>query len=195
MTCVQVSGVRFAEGCAALYSADSEEPLMVIDLTNEAAPVQTDKVPASASHIKFGSGRLLSTEKVVSEDGKEALKLTTLDAATLSPVHEIVTESAADCISEAFDNPNAILTDSENSLIGVPYYSHNEFGTKTLYTLWSYDDSIGFVQKGQLEYADLDDSLVFRRGVIIGNTFYAIGDGRIVSAEADSFKVIDTLLF
>lgn len=192
---ITVSNVRFAEGCAALYSADSEEPLMVIDLTNEAAPVQTDKIPASASHIKFGSGRLLTAEKVFSEDGKEALKLTMLDSATLSPVHEVVTEGAADCISEAFDNPNAILTDSESGLIGVPYYSHNEFGTRTLYTVWSYDDSMGFVQKGQLEYADLDDSLVFRRGVIMGNTFYAIGDGRIVSAEADSFKVIDTLLF
>ncbi len=190
-----VSDVRFAEGCAALYSADSDEPLMVIDLTNEAAPVQTDKVPASASHIKFGSGRLLSAEKAVNEDGSESLKLTMLDAATLSPLHEIVTEGAADCISEAFSDPNAILTDSENGLIGIPYYCHDEFGTRALYTLWSYDDNMGFSQKGKLEYADLDDSMVFRRGVVIGNTFYAIGDGRVVSAEADSFKVIGTLLF
>lgn len=190
-----VSDVRFAEGCAALYSADSDEPLMVIDLTNEAAPVQTDKVPADTSKIEFGSGRLLSAEKAVNDDGSESLKLTVFNAADLSPVHEISTEGFADCNSEAFTNPNAILTDSENGLVGVPYYCHDEFGTRVLYTVWSYDDSIGFTQIGQLEYADLDDSLVFRRGVIIGNTFYAIGDGRVVSAEASTFKVIDTLLF
>lgn len=190
----KISNVRFADGCAALYT-DSTEPALTVDLTNEAEPVQSDKTLLPADYVKYSAARSLGVQTVTNEDGTVSMKLTMADTSTNSVINELTTESFPDLLSEAFTDKKAILADSENRIIGIPLYSHNEFGTRSIYAVWTYDDEAGFIFKGQIEYADLDDSTVFRRAAVNGDVLYAIGNGRIVSAELEDLKVIDTLEF
>ena len=105
------------------------------------------------------------------------------------------TIAAGETFSKALTDRRAVLVDSEAGIIGVPVYSHNEFGTKNQYYVYGFDEGTGFVQKGVIEYTDIDDSMVFERGIIIGENLYVFGSGRIVSARLSDLKIIETYEF
>ena len=102
------------------------------------------------------------------------------------------TFAPGETFSKALTDRRAVLIDSEAGIIGVPVYSHNEFGTKNHYYVYSFDDTAGFVQKGVIEYTDIDDSMIFERGKIIGDNLYVISSGRVISARLSDLKIIET---
>ena len=124
-----------------------------------------------------------------------ALTLTMYSADNGSMLNAAVfADDLTDICSKALTDRRALLIDKEHSIIGVPVYSQTEFGTKNQYYVFEYTDD-GFVQKGVIEYSDIDDSGVFVRGVINGETLYLISNTRIVSVQLSDLKVIDSYEF
>lgn len=105
------------------------------------------------------------------------------------------TIATGETFSKALTDRRALLIDSEAGIIGVPVYSYNEFGTRNLYYVYSFDDTAGFIQKGVIEYTDIDDSMIFERGKIIGENLYVISSGRIISARLSDLKIIEAYEF
>ena len=107
----------------------------------------------------------------------------------------VFADDTQDAKSKALTDRRALLVDYDKGIIAVPVYSHNEFGTKNQYYVYSYDDSVGFTVKGIIEYNDIDDSNLFERAVIQDDIFYAVAKGRIVTAQLTDLKVIDSYTF
>ena len=121
---------------------------------------------------------------------KNALSLTMYDAGTANILGRIIfAENEGKVFSTVFTDRRAALIDPEKGIIGVPVYSHTEFGTKNCYYVFNYDDSIGFANKGVIEYTDIDDSYAFERGGIIGDDLYVFSKGRIISARLSDLKI------
>ena len=97
--------------------------------------------------------------------------------------------------SKALTDRRAILIDSENGIIGVPVYSHPEFGTKNQYCVFEYDEENGFISKGTIEYNDLDDEKVFERASAENGMLYISGGSRVVSVQLSDLKVVDVIEF
>ncbi|MCL2054380.1 MAG: beta-propeller domain-containing protein [Oscillospiraceae bacterium] len=98
-------------------------------------------------------------------------------------------------VSKALFSKRALFLNRENSIIGVPVYYNNQFGTVNQYYVFSYNDFSGFELKGVIEYTDLDESAAFARAVLKGEVIYMIGNGRIVSARIDDMKVIHAITY
>ncbi|MBQ5332091.1 MAG: beta-propeller domain-containing protein, partial [Oscillospiraceae bacterium] len=96
--------------------------------------------------------------------------------------------------SPAVTDKKAMLTDTENKIVGIPVSSVNEFGVKNQYYVFGYDES-GFVQKGVIEYNDIDDSYKFERAVVTDGVLYIIGSGRMVSVRLADMTVSETFDF
>ncbi len=186
----KVNSVRFEDSYAILYT-DGNAPAMIIDLASN-PPVQTQSLAASSAYLyEFSDGRLLGLGK--SEDG---LTLTMYSGENGLMMNNIsFAEGLGSLDSKALYDRRALLIDTAKSLIGVPVYSHNEFGTKNLYYVFSYDDEAGFVSKGVIEYNDLDDSGIFERASVNGENLYIIGGSRIVSVRISDMKVVDSIEF
>lgn len=188
---VNVSSVRFENNYASVYT-DSSKPAMVLDLSN--TPImQTQSMAGTATYLcSFSEDRLLGFGK--SADGS-ALALTMYNAENgLAASSVTFAEGLKDVDSKAVADRRGILIDKGKSLIGVPVYSHNEFGTKNQYYLFTYGEE-GFKEMGVIEYMDIDDSMIFERAAIEGDTLYIIGGRRIISVQLSDLKVIGSVEF
>ncbi len=185
-----ITAVRFEESFASLYVNNDSEPAMVIDISSN-PPVQAQALEGSSAYLcGFSSDKLIGINK----------EETGLSVAMYSSENGLMydttafAEDCADADSAAFTDTRAVLADTERSVIGIPVYSHNEFGTRNQYFVFEYKDD-SFILKGSVEYNDIDDSGIFKRAVIEGDILYIISDTRIVSVQLDDMKVIGALEF
>lgn len=187
-----VSAVRFEENYANVYTDDSEEPAIVLDLTTN--PItQTQSATGNSSYLRtYSEDKLLGFGKTA--DGS-ALSLKMYNADTGLALSSLdFAEGLADVSSDALYDKRALLIDKDNGIIGVPVYSHNEFATRNQYYIFEYGDE-GFALKGTIEYNDIDDSMIFERAEVENGILYIIGGKRIISVQLSDLKVINSFEF
>lgn len=193
-----LSGVSFNENYVGLMINGDSTPAIVLDL-NGNPPVQVQSLESTPTSVisAYGEDKLLTLGAEYDENGKQTgLCLSMFEAESgLKLQNTVISAGSGDLMSSALTDRRAMLVDYERGIVAVPVYSHNEFGTKNQYYIYSYDDSVGFSVKGVIEYNDIDDSYIFERAVIVDDVFYAIAKGRIVSAQVTDFKVIDSFTF
>ncbi len=181
------SAVRFEESYARIID-DSGESAIVINLDSNPPTLVQSLLGSSAYLYSYSEDMLLGVGK--SEDG--GLTLTMYESETGLAVNGIIFgNDGTEKSSAAFTDRRAVLIDSESGIIGVPAYCHNEFGTQNFYYVFVYDDTAGFVQKGVIEYVDVDDSMIFLRGSVSGDTLYIMSMGRVISARLSDMKIIN----
>ncbi len=181
------SAVRFEESYARLIG-ENNESAMVIDLDSTPPTLVQSLLGSSAYLYEYSENMLLGVGK--SEDG--GLTLTMYSTENGLAINGIVFgNNGTEINSAALTDRRAVLIDRENGIIGVPAYSHNEFGTQNSYYVFVYDETAGFVQKGVIEYVDVDDSMIFLRGSVSGDTLYIMSMGRVISARISDMKIID----
>lgn len=187
-----VSAVRFEDSYASIYTADSESPAIVLDLSSSPI-VQTQSLAGTSAYLsRFSGDMLLGFGKTADNsaltlkmyNAENGLALSTIDFA----------EGLADVNSDALYDRRAILIDKDSGMIGVPVYSHNEFGTKNQYYVFNYGEE-GFSLRGTIEYNDLDDSMIFERAEIKDGILYIVGGTRIISVQLSDLKVISSAEF
>lgn len=182
--------VKFEKNYARLFRKNSKTAAAVIDLSSNPPTFAQTAMDGAVYLYKYGGDKLLGIG--ASEEGGVTLSMFGSESGlTLGSVNFANGET----FSKALTDRRAVLFDSDAGIIGVPVYSHNEFGTKNQYYVYGFDDTAGFVQKGVIEYTDIDDSMIFQRGEIIGENLYVFGSGRIVSARLSDLKIIQTYEF
>lgn len=181
------SAVRFEESYARIID-DSGESAIVINLDSNPPTLVQSLLGSSAYLYSYSEDMLLGVGK--SEDG--GLTLTMYESETGLAVNGIIFgNDGTEKSSAAFTDRRAVLIDEKNGIIGVPAYCHNEFGTQNFYYVFAYDKTAGFVQKGVIEYVDVDDSMIFLRGSVSGDTLYIMSMGRVISARLSDMKIIN----
>ncbi len=181
------SAVRFEESYARIID-DNGESAIVIDLDSNPPTLVQSLLGSSAYLYSYSEDMLLGVGK--SEDG--GLTLTMYESETGLAVNGIIFgNDGAEKSSAAFTDRRAVLVDEKSGIIGVPAYCHNEFGTQNFYYVFVYDETAGFVQKGVIEYVDVDDSMIFLRGSVSGDTLYIMSMGRVISARLSDMKIIN----
>lgn len=181
------SAVRFEENYARLIGENGESAV-VIDLESNPPTLVQSLLGSSAYLYEYSEDMLLGVGK--SDDG--GLTLTMYSTENGLAINGIVFgNNGTEINSAALTDRRAVLIDRENGIIGVPAYSHNEFGTQNSYYVFVYDETAGFMQKGIIEYVDVDDSMIFMRGSVSNDTLYIMSMGRVISARLSDMKVID----
>lgn len=181
------SAVRFEENYARLIGENGESAV-VIDLESNPPTLVQSLLGSSAYLYEYSEDMLLGVGK--SDDG--GLTLTMYSTENGLAINGIVFgNNGAEINSAALTDRRAVLIDRENGIIGVPAYCHNEFGTQNSYYVFVYDETAGFMQKGIIEYVDVDDSMIFMRGSVSNDTLYIMSMGRVISARLSDMKVID----
>ena len=181
------SAVRFEESYARLINENNESAI-VIDLNSNPPTLVQSLLGSSAYLYSYSEDMLLGVGK--SDDG--GLTLTMYSAENGLAVNGIIFgNDGTEKNSTALTDRRAVLIDKESGIIGVPAYSHNEFGTQNSYYVFMYDETAGFVQKGVIEYVDVDDSMIFLRGSVSDDTLYIMSIGRVISARISDMKIID----
>ncbi len=184
----KASAVRFERQYARIIDKESGESVIVLDLSTNPPTLAQSLMGDSAYLYSYSEDMLLGVGK--SQDGGLALTMYSSETG-LALNGTTVSGENGEIFSKAFTDRRAVLIDDKNGLIGVPAYSHNEFGTKNSYFVYGYDAN-GFVQKGVIEYVDVDDGMIFKRGFVSGDKLYVISSGRIISARLSDLKIIDT---
>lgn len=185
----KASAVRFERNFARVIDEESGESVIVLDLSANPPTLAQSLTGNSAYLYSCSEDMLLGVGKA--QGG--GLALTMYDADTGLTVNGTVfAAEEGEVFSKAFSDRRAVLIDEEKKLIGVPVYSHNEFGTKNSYYVFTYDENGAITQKGVIDSLDVDDSSVFRRGSINGDALFIVGGGRIISARLSDLKVIGT---
>lgn len=185
----KASEVRFERNYARLIDGESGEAVIVLDLSTN-PPTLAQSLMGNAAYLySCSDDMLLGVGK--SQDG--GLTLTMYNSETgLALNGTVFGGENGEIFSNALTDRRSVLVDKDNRLVGVPAYSHNEFGTKNSYYVFTYDENGSFTQKGVIEYLDVDDSMAFRRGSVSGDTLYVISSGRIISARLSDLKIIGT---
>lgn len=179
-----VDSVRFEENYARLFRNGEKQALAVLDLASNPPTMNRLPVCSPTFLYSYGEGLLLGVGET---DGTVGLSMYSKENGLL--LNETAV-SDGEAYSAALSDRHSVLADEVTGTIGIPIYSYNEFGTQNSYYVYSYDEAAGFVRKGVIEYIDIDDSMIFKRGEIIGDTLYVIGEGRIISARLSDIKVI-----
>jgi len=192
-----VTGVKFSENYVSFMVNNEDTAALIFDLTSNSSRSEPLTNSSSAYLCKYDDSKLLGLGIEYNEAGVQTgLSLTMFDTESGLIINSVVfADDTNDAKSKAFTDRRAFLADSEKGIIAVPVYSHNEFGTKNQYYVYSYDDSVGFTVKGIIEYNDIDDSCLFERAVISDDVFYAIANGRVVAAQLTDLKVIESYTF
>nr|MDE7288126.1 beta-propeller domain-containing protein [Oscillospiraceae bacterium] len=182
-----IATVRFEKNYARLFRKDSKTAAAVIDLSSNPPTFAQTAMDSAVYLYKYSDDKLLgigtSAESGITLSMFGSESGLTMGSTTFAP---------GETFSKALTDRRAVLIDSEAGIIGVPVYSHNEFGTKNQYYVYGFDETAGFVQKGVIEYTDIDDSMIFERGKIIGENLYVISRGRVISARLSDLKIIET---
>ncbi|MCM1022635.1 MAG: beta-propeller domain-containing protein [Prevotella sp.] len=185
----RASAVRFERNYARIIDSESGEAVIVLDLSTNPPTLAQSLMGNSAYLCSCSDGMLLGVGK--SQDG--GLTLTMYSSETgLALNGTVFGEENAEMFSAALTDRRAVLVDADNRLIGVPAYSHNEFGTKNSYYVFNYDENGSFTQKGVIDYLDVDDGMAFKRGYVNDGALYIVSSGRIISARLSDLKIIDT---
>ena len=185
-----IATVRFEKNYARLFRNNSETAAAVIDLSSNPPTFAQTAMDSAVYLHNYSDDKLLgigtSAESGITLSMFGSESGLTMGSTTFAP---------GETFSKALTDRRAVLIDSEAGIIGVPVYSHNEFGTKNQYYVYGFDEEAGFFQKGVIEYTDIDDSMIFERGKIIGDNLYVISSGRVISARLSDLKIIETYEF
>lgn len=193
---VIISSVKFDGNYAGLMENGKTEPSLVVDLTQSVPIGNTEERIFSAPYVNKLSDTLMAgITASEDENGKcTSLKLEMYSSVSGEKLSEIVFAELEDVDSPAIYDKKAMLIDAENSIVGIPVSSVNEFGVKNQYYVFGYDEN-GFVQKGIIEYNDIDDSYKFERAVVTDGMLYIIGSGRMVSVRLSDMTVFESFDF
>lgn len=185
----KASAVRFERNYARIISEESGEAIIVLDLSTN-PPTLAQSLMGNAAYLYGCSDDMLLGVGKAQNGG---LTLSMYSSETGLTLNETVIGGGnGETFSKALTDRRAVLVDKDNRLIGIPAYSHNEFGTKNSYFVFSCGEDGSFTQKGVIEYLDVDDSMAFRRGSVNGDTLYVVSSGRIISARLSDLKIIGT---
>lgn len=185
-----IATVKFEKNYARLFRANSDTAAAVIDLSSTPPTFAQTAMDSAVYLYKYSDDKLLG----IASSAESGITLSMFGSESGLTVSS-TSLAAGETFSKALTDRRAVLIDSETGIIGIPVYSHNEFGTKNQYYVYSFDDTAGFVQKGVIEYTDIDDSMIFERGKIIGENLYVISSGRIISARLSDLKIIEAYEF
>lgn len=194
-----VNAVRF-EGKYAYLSAENAEKAIVINLSDNAAPKKEDKNVSDFSVYlnKYSENKYVGLGAEYDEKGTQTgIKLSMYENSD-GGFKELSSISLGGKFSDkllgSVVDSRGLFIDSQNGIFGIPTVSDEEYGIKNMYYVVTYDKDAGFTQKGALEYKDIKNSnFQFVRGITVNDVFYALSEGRIVSAQSSDFKVIDAL--
>ncbi|MDE6709306.1 MAG: beta-propeller domain-containing protein [Oscillospiraceae bacterium] len=185
-----IATVRFEKNYARLFRKNSPTAAAVIDLSSNPPTFAQTAMDSAVFLYKYSDDKLLgigtSAESGITLSMFGSESGLTIGSTTFAP---------GETFSKALTDRRAVLIDSAAGVIGIPVYSHNEFGTKNQYYVYGFDEGTGFFQKGVIEYTDIDDSMIFERGEIIGDNLYVISSGRVISARLSDLKIIETYEF
>lgn len=185
-----IDAVKFEKNYARLFRKNSGTAAAVIDLSSNPPTFAQTAMDSAVFLHEYSDDKLLgigtSAESGITLSMFGSESGLTMGSTTFAP---------GETFSKALTDRRAVLIDSEAGIIGVPVYSYNEFGTKNQYYVYGFDEGAGFFQKGVIEYTDIDDSMIFERGKIIGDNLYVIGRGRVISARLSDLKIIETYEF
>lgn len=185
----RASAVRFERNFARIIDSESGEPVIVLDLSAD-PPALSQSLTGNSAYLYSCSDDMLFGVGKAQGGG---LALTMYDADTGLTVNGTVfADGEGEVFSKALTDRRAVLIDEDKRLIGVPVYSHNEFGTKNSYYVFTYGENGTVTQKGVIDSLDVDDSSAFRRGSVNGDALFIVGGGRIISARLSDMKVIGT---
>lgn len=185
----KASAVRFERNFARVIDEKSGESVIVLDLSAN-PPVPAQSLMGNAAYLYSCSDDMLLG---VGRSQGGGFSLTMYNSETGLTVNGTVfADGEGEVFSKALTDRRAVLIDEEKRLIGVPVYSHNEFGTKNSYYVFTYDENGAITQKGVIDSLDVDDDSVFRRGLINGDAIFIVGSGRIISARLSDLKIIGT---
>lgn len=191
----QVESVSFESEFAYVYKPDETVAAAVADLSVPSAPVvmaQTGDVLGTKLH-EYSDKYMLGFGVATDENGSSALTLMMFDKSGRNKLFSTKVSDEPSAKSDALYSRKFILIDAERNVIGIPVYSNSEFGLKNQYLLYSFSEETGFALLNTIEYNDISDKYKFNRAAFAGDTFYIASNGRMVSARADSYKVIDIL--
>lgn len=194
---VIVGSVKFEENYASLIDRTSGEIALVVDLS-QSTPVDSESADRFfASYVnRFSENRMVGISAEKNENGVyTSLKLDMYDSESGQSLDEISFAELTGADSPALSNRKALMVDEATNTIGIPVSSITEFGVKNQYYVFSYSDEFGFVQKGVIEYNDINDDYKFERAVINDGKLIIIGSGRIVSVQLSDMTVTDMFDF
>lgn len=193
-----VKTVRFKKDTAYIVT-DNAAPLAVslADKANPKMQEAGESAQISAYLFKYSENRYIGIGNEISEDGTAmGLKLSMFDSTDPANIKEMFSTALegnlTGKLSDNVINRKVLYLDSEKNIIGIPTSMESEYGLKNLYYVFEIGEN-GFTEKGVLEYNDIDNTAEFTRGLIIGDVYYAISDGRIVSAQLSDMKVIEAM--
>ncbi|MCC8041974.1 MAG: beta-propeller domain-containing protein [Oscillospiraceae bacterium] len=192
-----VAAVVFEDGYASIYTSDSAEPEMVIDLSQEELSQSAETASYYAPYTnRFSDSLMVGITAVYNDDGDaQALKLEMYSTDSGELVDDITFAEYSGVASSALTDRKAMLVDEESGIIGIPVSSVNEFAVKNQYYVFTYNDESGFIENGVIEFNDLDFSFAFERAVIEGDTAYLFGSGRAVSVRLSDMSVLQVYEF
>ena len=192
-----VAAVVFEDGYASIYTSDSAEPEMVIDLSQEELSQSAETASYYAPYTnRFSDSLMVGITAVYNDDGDaQALKLEMYSTDSGELVDDITFAEYSGVASSALTDRKAMLVDEESGIIGIPVSSVNEFAVKNQYYVFTYNDESGFIENGVIEINDLDFSFAFERAVIEGDTAYLFGSGRAVSVRLSDMSVLQVYEF
>lgn len=179
-----IASVRFEENYARLFKSGEKQASAVVDLASNPPTMNRLPVCGPTFLYSYSDNLLLGIG-----ENEGAIRLSMYSRENGLMLNETAV-AEGEVYSAALSDRRSLLVDEATGTVGVPLYSYNEFGTQNSYCVYSYDEAAGFVRKGVIEYIDIDDSMLFRRGEIIGDTLYVISEGRIISARLSDIKVI-----
>lgn len=191
-----VEDVRFSKDTAYLV-INGDSGSIAVSLADKTAPKLLDKSSSlnAGTLFKYSDARLLGLGEEVDESGKViGIKVSMFDSSTLQELSSAtVSGGLSDSFGSRLVQRGGVLMDAGQGIVGIPTVSRGEYGSKNLYTVFSYQDSQGFVKRGTLEYNDVDNISDFNRGVIVDDVLYALSRTRVVSAQLSDLKVIEAL--
>lgn len=185
----KASAVRFERNYARIISEESGEAIIVLDLSTT-PPTLAQSLMGNAAYLYGCSDEMLLGLGKTRNGGLILSMYSSETGLTLNET--VIGGENGEMFSKALTDRRAVLINKDNKLIGIPAYSHNEFGTKNSYFVFNYGEDGSFTQKGVIEYLDVDDSMAFRRGSVNGDTLYVVSSGRIISARLSDLKIIGT---
>lgn len=180
-----VTAVRFEEDYARIFLNGESKASAAVNLTSSPPAMSRSPICDPTFLYSFGDGLLLGIGEA--ESGEITLTVYSKENGL------VLSETAAaenGAFSKALTDRRAALVDIPAGIIGLPVYGYNEFGTVNSYFVYCYDETAGLVRKGFVEYVDINDSMLFKRGKIIDDTLYIVSEGRIVAARLSDLKVI-----
>lgn len=183
-----IGKVRFEDSMASLYEPGGEDPVLIIDLTEKAAPADKESIKSyPAAYVsKFGDGMI-----GITSEGSQ-LKLIMYDGDSGEMINEIGFAQLEGVTSPALSDKNALLVDEVNGIIGVPVSGTTVFGTVSQYYVFTYTAEDGFIQKPVIEYNDISDGYNFERAMVEDDgTLLIVGSGCMVSVQLSDMTVID----